>query len=57
MVALSRFGTFSNLGVTHSDLHDVYANTKTLTFYGASCMQLQANPGVVSVGYTCPPPG
>ncbi len=36
VVALSRFGTFSNLGVTHSDLHDVYANTKTLTFYKSS---------------------
>jgi hypothetical protein len=35
-VALSRFGTFSNLGVTHSDTGDVYANTKTLTFYKSS---------------------
>ncbi len=35
-VALSRFGTFSNLGVTHSDTADVYANTKTLTFYKSS---------------------
>ncbi len=32
-VALSRFGTFSGLGLTHSDTADVYANTKTLTFY------------------------
>ncbi|MGE5292828.1 MAG: DUF929 family protein [Micromonosporaceae bacterium] len=32
-VALSRFGTFKNLGVTHSDPNDVYANTSTLTFY------------------------
>ncbi len=35
-VALSRFGTFSNLNVTHSDTGDVYANTKTLTFYKSS---------------------
>jgi hypothetical protein len=35
-VALSRFGTFSNLGVTHSDTADVYPNTKTLTFYKSS---------------------
>ena len=35
-VALSRFGTFSNLNVTHSDTADVYPNTKTLTFYKSS---------------------
>jgi Domain of unknown function (DUF929) len=35
-VALSRFGTFSNLGVTHSDTSDVYPNTNTLTFYKSS---------------------
>jgi Domain of unknown function (DUF929) len=32
-VALSRFGTFSNLGVTHSASDDVFPNTSTLTFY------------------------
>jgi hypothetical protein len=32
-VALSRFGTFSNLGVTHSATNDVFPNTSTLTFY------------------------
>lgn len=36
VVALSRFGTFSNLGVTHSDTADVYPNTNTLTFYKSS---------------------
>ena len=36
VVALSRFGTFSNLGVTHSDTSDVYPSTKTLTFHGSS---------------------
>jgi hypothetical protein len=35
-VALSRFGTFSNLGVTHSDTSDVYPNTNTLTYYKSS---------------------
>jgi len=34
--ALSRFGTFSNLGVTHSSTTDVYPNTQTLSFYGSS---------------------
>jgi hypothetical protein len=36
VIALSRFGTFSNLGVTHSDTSDVYPNTNTLTFYKSS---------------------
>ncbi|HUK73474.1 MAG TPA: DUF929 family protein [Streptosporangiaceae bacterium] len=36
VVALSRFGTFSNLGVTRSDTSDVYPSTKTLTFHGSS---------------------
>ena len=35
-VSLSQFGTFSNLGVTHSDTSDVFPNTKTLTFYKSS---------------------
>jgi len=35
-VALSRFGTFSNLGLTHSSGSDVYANTPTLSFYKSS---------------------
>jgi len=35
-VALSRFGTFSNLGLTHSDPKDVFPNTNTLTFYKSS---------------------
>ena len=36
VVALSRFGTFSNLGLTHSSSTDVYANTPTLSFYKSS---------------------
>jgi hypothetical protein len=35
-VALSRFGTFSNLGTTHSDPGDVFPSTRTLTFYKSS---------------------
>jgi thiol-disulfide isomerase/thioredoxin len=35
-VALSRFGTFSNLLATHSAANDVYPNTQTLSFYGSS---------------------
>jgi hypothetical protein len=33
VVALSRFGTFSNLHLIHSSSTDVYANTPTLSFY------------------------
>jgi len=36
VVALSRFGTFSNLGLTHSSGSDVYPNTPTLSFYKSS---------------------
>ncbi len=35
-VALSRFGTFSNLGTTHSAGDDVSPNTPTLSFHGAT---------------------
>ncbi|TDD46216.1 DUF929 domain-containing protein [Kribbella antibiotica] len=35
-VALSRFGTFSNLGTTHSAADDVFPNTPTLSFHGAT---------------------
>lgn len=35
VVALSRFGTFSNLGATHSASDDAYPDTQTLTFHGA----------------------
>jgi hypothetical protein len=42
---------------THANGWDFDAASLTLTFYGNACMQLQAHPGVVSVGYTCPPPG
>lgn len=36
VVALSRFGTFRNLGQTASSPSDVYPSTATLTFHGAS---------------------
>ncbi|MCU1675624.1 MAG: hypothetical protein JWM93_382 [Frankiales bacterium] len=36
IVALSRFGTFAGLGVSHSSLVDVYPGTATLTFHGSS---------------------
>jgi hypothetical protein len=34
-VALSRFGTFSKLGQTHSSSSDVYPNTQTVSYYGS----------------------
>lgn len=36
VVALSRFGTFSNLHFIHSTPNDVFSNTSTLTFYKSS---------------------
>lgn len=36
VVALSRFGTWSGLGATHSASKDVYPDTQTLSFHGAS---------------------
>lgn len=36
MAALSRFGTFSHLGATHSSTTDVYPGTKTFSFYKSS---------------------
>ncbi|MET9022674.1 DUF929 family protein [Actinopolymorpha sp. NPDC004070] len=36
VVALSRFGSFANLGTTHSASQDVYPNTATFSFHGAS---------------------
>lgn len=35
-MALSRFGTFSNVGLIHSSSTDVYPSTPTLTFYKSS---------------------
>lgn len=35
-VALSKFGTFSNLKATHSSTTDVYPNTQTVSYYGSS---------------------
>jgi hypothetical protein len=34
--ALSRFGTFSHLGLTHSSSTDAFANTPSFTFHGSS---------------------
>jgi flagellar basal body rod protein FlgC len=36
ILALSRFGTFSNLTTVHSSSTDTYPNTPTWTFYGSS---------------------
>jgi hypothetical protein len=36
VVALSRFGTFTNLGTTHSSSSDEFPNTATWTFYKSS---------------------
>lgn len=36
VIALSRFGSFTNLGVTHSSGSDVYPNTQTFAFHGAT---------------------
>jgi hypothetical protein len=41
----------------HMDGWDLDPNTKTLTFYGQACTDLQMNAAQVDVGYTCPPPG
>jgi Domain of unknown function (DUF929) len=35
-VALSRFGTLTGVGVTHSSSTDTYPNTPTLTFHGST---------------------
>ena len=35
-VALSKFGTFTNLKLSHSSLTDVYPDTHTLSFYGST---------------------
>jgi hypothetical protein len=35
-IALQRFGTFKNLGVTHSSTSDTLPNTQTFTFHGAT---------------------
>lgn len=42
---------------THMNGWDIDPKTNTLTLYGMACDALQANPGQVSIGYTCPPPG
>ncbi len=36
VIALSRFGTFSNLQQTHSSGSDVYPNTQTFSFHGTT---------------------
>ncbi len=36
VIALSKFGTFKNLGTTHSSSTDVYPNTQTFSFHGSS---------------------
>jgi hypothetical protein len=36
LLALSRFGTFSNLKESHSSAADVFPNTPTVSFYGST---------------------
>jgi hypothetical protein len=36
VIALSRFGSFNNLGSTHSSSTDVFPNTATFSFHGAT---------------------
>ena len=36
LIALSRFGSFNAVGLTHSASNDVYPNTQTFTFHGAT---------------------
>jgi hypothetical protein len=43
LVALSRFGTFSNLQLSHSAPDDVYPNTATFSFVGASYASTQVD--------------
>jgi hypothetical protein len=53
VVALSRFGTFTNLGVTTSSGSDVYPNTPTLSFHGATYQsQYLSFTGVETTGNT-----
>ena len=35
-IALAKFGTFNNLGTTHSSSNDIYPNTATLSFHGST---------------------
>ena len=41
----------------HMEGWDIDVMAKTLTLYGKACATLQQNPGGVTIGYTCPPPG
>jgi hypothetical protein len=53
VVALSRFGTFTNLGATTSASNDVYPNTPTLSFHGATYhSQYLSFTGVETTGNT-----
>jgi hypothetical protein len=40
---------------THANGWDVDGVSKTLTFYGAACTELQSNPAAVSVTFACSP--
>jgi hypothetical protein len=61
VVALSRFGTFTGLGATHSSSTDVFPDTPTFTFHGASfasgslsfdAVETETNIPSASGGYT-----
>lgn len=60
-IALSKFGTFSNLRITHSSTTDVYPDTHTLSFYKSTYtskyinftpVELETNIASSSGGYT-----
>ncbi len=61
VIALSRFGTFSNLGTTTSAANDIHPNTPTLTFHGStytsdylvfSAVETHTNKPTSNGGYT-----
>ena len=57
MIDVSIGGTTISQDTTHMNGWDIDTATKSLTFYGKACMQLQTSPATVSVDYSCPPPG
>jgi len=61
VIALSRFGSWQNLQLTHSSTTDVYANTRTFSFHGATfsgdnlalnTVEMQSNVAGGDGGYT-----
>ena len=61
VIALSRFGSWQNLQLTHSSTTDIYANTQTFSFHGATftgdllalnTVEMQSNVAGGDGGYT-----